>query len=137
MGIWSGRDKTLDLLKYAEPIARQRQPQLRFQLAEKEAKSVMERMTCKTPFFYQHGENTDTFAGLSCPIASPASKTAPESSPWGGRGLVVVVIIIVSISRLRRMRKWCNPRFSKTPRIYTRDYHSKSSIRRWRDFSRT
>ena len=105
MGIWSGRDKTLDLLKYAEPIARQRQPQLRFHLAEKEAKSVMERMTCKTPFFYQHGEHTDTFAGLSCPIASPASKTAPESSPWGGRGLVVVVIIIVSISRLRRMRK--------------------------------
>ena len=51
MGIWSGRDKTLDLLKYAEPIARQRQPQLRFHLAEKEAKSVMERMTCKTPFF--------------------------------------------------------------------------------------
>jgi Ran GTPase-activating protein (RanGAP) involved in mRNA processing and transport len=61
MGIWSGRDKTLDLLKYAEPIAGQRQPQLRFHLAGKEAKSVMERMTCKgNTFFYQHGEHTHT-----------------------------------------------------------------------------
>jgi hypothetical protein len=51
MGVWSRRDKPLNLLKYAEPIAWQKQPQLRFHLTEKEAKSIMERMPAREHLF--------------------------------------------------------------------------------------
>jgi hypothetical protein len=86
MGIWSGRDKTLDLLKYAEPIARQRQPQLRFHLAEKEAKSVMERMTCKGNTFFINTENIHTrFRGFHARLRLQQAKL--RQNPVRGEGV--------------------------------------------------